>query len=260
MAEFPPWLFPLFATVAGLVVGSFLNVVVHRLPRGMSLLRPRSHCPNCLIPVVWYDNVPILSYVFLAGRCRHCRAPISWRYPLLEALSGLWFCASAVLSHNLSVFFHAVIFGCLCLALAFIDLEHLILPDVLTLPGLGLGLLWTVLGGPIRVRDALWGLGLGVAIPLAIFWVYRLLRGVEGMGLGDVKLLGMFGAFLGWRGMLLSLGLGAVMGALVGVGLVLGKKASQRSELPFGTFLCAAALVVRWWGAELWQALFSVPP
>ncbi|MGC8915473.1 MAG: prepilin peptidase [Thermoanaerobaculum sp.] len=244
MSELPPFFVPVLAAALGLVVGSFLNVVIYRLPRGESLIVPPSHCPSCGAPIRWYDNVPLLSYLFLLGRCRQCRAPIPLRYPLVEAATGfLFFLSATAFSPTLSRL-HAALLSALCLALAFIDLEHMILPDLLTLPGLGAGLLLAVMGGPTSLVDAALGAAFGVALPLAIIWGYRLVRGVEGMGLGDVKLLGMLGAFLGWRGMLSTLALAAVAGAAVGVGLILLGRGSRQTELPFGTFLCAAALVV----------------
>lgn len=251
MSELPAWFFPVFAAILGLVVGSFLNVVIHRLPRGESLSFPPSRCPRCGAAIRWYDNVPVLSYLFLAGRCRDCRAPISPRYPLVEAATGLLFFAATLKLPQWLWVFHAVVLGSLCLALALIDLEHMILPDALTLPGVALGLLFAWLGGPTPFLPAVIGAVLGAALPLSIIWAYRWLRGVEGMGLGDVKLLAMLGAFLGWQGMLLTLALAAVAGALVGVGLIVLGKGSRQTELPFGTFLCAAAVGVLFWGEKL---------
>lgn len=251
MSELPPWFLPVFATAFGLVLGSFLNVVIHRLPRGESLLRPKSHCPRCQTPISWYDNVPLLSYLLLLGRCRHCGGSISPRYPLVEAATGALFLAVSLTRQDPGAALHAAALGSLCLALGFIDLEHFLLPDVLTIPGMALGLMVAWIGGPTPLSDALIGLALGVAVPLAIIWGYRLLRGVEGMGLGDVKLLGMLGAFLGWRGMLVTLALAAVAGAVVGVALILAGRGSRQTELPFGTFLCGAALVVLFWGEKI---------
>jgi len=245
------WFVPLVAGLFGLVVGSFLNVVIHRVPRGQSVISPPSHCPGCGSPIRWYDNVPVLSYLLLLGRCRVCRARIPLRYPLVELATGVLFVGVAMRFPLGLPALHAVLLGCLLIVLAFIDLEHLLLPDLLTLPGTFLGLLLAVLGGPTPLASALVGTALGFVIPLAIIWAYRLLRGVEGMGLGDVKLLGMLGAFLGWQAMLLTLALAAVAGALVGVGLILAGKGSRETELPFGTFLCGAALVVLFSGPKL---------
>lgn len=251
MSELPSWFVPVLAAALGLVVGSFLNVVIHRLPRGESLSFPPSHCPRCGAAIRWYDNVPLLSYLLLRGRCRDCRGPISPRYPLVEAATGLLFLAVLGRAPQWPGALHALVLGSLCLALALIDLEHMLLPDALTLPGTAFGLLLALLGGPISLLDASLGTVLGAAVPLAIIWVYRWLRGVEGMGFGDVKLLAMLGAFLGWQGMLLALALAAMAGALVGVGLIVAGRGSRQTELPFGTFLCAAAVVVLFWGDQL---------
>lgn len=251
MSEFPPWFFSVFAAILGLVVGSFLNVVIHRLPRGESLSYPPSRCPRCGAAIRWYDNVPVLSYLLLLGRCRDCHGAISPRYPLVEAATGLLFLAAAFKVPQWLWALHAAVLGSLCLALALIDLEHMILPDALTLPGAAFGLLLAVAGGPTPLLDAAVGTVLGAALPLGIIWVYRVLRGVEGMGFGDVKLLAMLGAFLGWQGMLLTLALAAVAGALVGLGLIVLGKGSRQTELPFGTFLCAAAMAVLFFGEKL---------
>ncbi|MGQ9752499.1 MAG: prepilin peptidase [Thermoanaerobaculaceae bacterium] len=253
----PAWFFPVLAGALGLVIGSFLNVVIYRLPRGESLVFPPSHCPNCGAPIRWWDNVPVLSYLFLAGRCRDCHQRISLRYPVVELATGLLFVAVAKTFPLGLANVHAFLLVVLCLALGFIDLEHMLLPDVLTLPGLLLGLLLAAGGGPTPLSAALGGVVLGVALPLAVIWGYRWWRGVAGMGLGDVKLLGMLGAFLGWQGMLLALSLGAIAGSLVGVALILAGKGSRQTELPFGSFLCAGALVVLFFGSRL--QFFSGP-
>ena len=237
----PAWFVPAVAAAYGLVFGSFLNVVVHRLPRGMSVLRPRSHCPACGAPVRWFDNVPVLSYLALAGRCRTCRARISPRYPAVELASGA-LAAGVAARFGLTVAgAEAMLLVMLLLPLAFIDLEHHLLPDVLTLPGIAIGLACSWAGGLVPFADALVGAAVGAGVPYAVMVAYRRLRGVEGMGLGDVKLLAMIGAFLGWRGMLLTLGVGATAGALVGLALIATGRGRRDTELPFGTFLCAAA-------------------
>jgi leader peptidase (prepilin peptidase)/N-methyltransferase len=232
------------AAAYGLVLGSFLNVVVHRVPRQMSLLKPRSHCPACGQLIRWYDNIPVLSWLLLRGRCRHCGARISVRYPAVELASALLL-AAVVARFGLTVpGAAAVVLGALLLALALIDLEHFLLPDVLTLPGIAAGLCFSLAGGLVRPVDAVIGAVVGAALPYAVIVLYRLVRGVEGMGQGDVKLLAMIGAFLGWQGALLTLCVGACVGALVGIALVLAGRGKADTELPFGTFLSAAALLV----------------
>jgi leader peptidase (prepilin peptidase) / N-methyltransferase len=255
----PGWFVPAVAAAYGLVFGSFLNVVVHRLPRGMSLLRPRSHCPACGAPVRWFDNVPLVSYVLLLGRCRSCRARISVRYPVVELACGALAAAVAWRFGLTVIGAEAMLLVMLLLPLAFIDLEHHLLPDVLTLPGIALGLAASAAGGLVGFGDALVGAAAGAGLPYAVVVVYRRVRGVEGMGLGDVKLLAMIGAFLGWRGMLLTLGLGATAGAVVGLVLIASGRGRRDTELPFGTFLAAAAAVVLFAGPFLARALGWVP-
>lgn len=256
----PSW-FALTVTAAyGLVIGSFLNVVIHRLPRGMSVVRPRSSCPHCGAPIAWYDNLPVLSYLALRGRCRHCRAPIALRYPLVEVATAALLVAVSLRFGASLAGAEAAVFALLLLPLGVIDLEHHLLPDWLTLPGIALGLAFSAAGGLVTVGNALVGALLGAALPLLVIVLYRLIRGVEGMGLGDVKLLAMIGGFLGWRGVLLTLCLGACAGAAVGVGLVAAGRGRADTELPFGTFLAAAALLVLFFGNRLMVALGWVTP
>jgi leader peptidase (prepilin peptidase)/N-methyltransferase len=256
----PTWLALTIAAAYGLVLGSFLNVVIHRLPRGMSLVRPRSHCPRCGATVAWHDNLPVVSFLALGGRCRCCRARISVRYPLVE-LGTAALLGASVSRFGLSVSgAEAVLLVLLLLPLALIDLEHHLLPDWLTLPGVALGLLFSLAGGLATPVDAAVGALVGAVIPLAVIAAYRAIRGVEGMGLGDVKLLAMIGAFLGWRGALLTLCIGACAGALVGIGMIIAGKGGSDTELPFGTFLSAAASIVLFFGGTLMHWLGWVGP
>ena len=281
----PSWFALTAVFLYGLVFGSFLNVVIYRLPRDLSLVRPRSHCPGCGQLIHWYDNIPVLSYLWLLGRCRSCRATISPRYPLVELLTGALMIGVALRFGLTLVGLEAAILTLLLIPLALIDLEHHLLPDVLTLPGIVLGLLaslligavplvryclaagvlpgfsgllgvvWSLPGGLVPLSEALIGTALGAALPYLVIVVYRLVRGVEGMGLGDVKLLAMIGAFLGWRGVLLTMGLGSLVGAGVGLGLIVFGRGRMDSELPFGTFLAAAAVVVLLAGGFLYRVL-----
>ena len=256
----PSWFVLGVAGAYGLVFGSFLNVVIHRLPRGMSLLRPGSHCPACGAQVRWFDNVPVISYLLLAGRCRVCRTAISPRYPLVELASGT-LAVTVVVRFGLTLAgLEATLLVMLLLPLAFIDLEHHLLPDVLTLPGIAVGLLGSACGGLVSPLDAVIGAVVGAAVPYGVIVVYRWLRGAEGMGLGDVKLLAMIGAFLGWRGVLLALGLAASAGALLGLTLIAVGRGRRDTELPFGTFLACAAVVVLFAGPSLLVLLGWVRP
>ena len=256
----PRWFVLTFAGAYGLVLGSFINVLIYRLPRGMSVARPRSHCPACGRPVRWYDNVPLLSYLVLRGRCRSCGAPISPRYPLVEAASGGLVVLAVVRFGPSATGVAAAVFLLLLLPLALIDLEHHILPDVLTLPGIAVGIAGGVLGALVPLWDSVGGAVLGAALPYLVIVAYRVLRGVEGMGLGDVKLLAMIGAFLGWRGALLTLCLGAAAGASVGLALIVVRRGRLDTELPFGTFLAAAAVVVLFAGGPIMVLLGWMAP
>jgi len=256
----PSW-FVFAAVVAyGMVFGSFLNVVIYRLPRGQSLLRPRSYCPSCGVTIRWFDNVPLLSFLLLRGRCRACRARISPRYPAVELTSGALAAGVAARFGVTLIGAEALVLVMLLLPLAAIDLEHHLLPDALTLPGIALGLAGSLAGGITPIGDALIGAVVGAVLPCVVLVVYRWLRGVEGMGLGDVKLLAMIGAFLGWRGMLLSLGIGSTLGASVGIALMLAGRGRRDTELPFGTFLAVGALPVVFAGDALLRLLGWVRP
>jgi leader peptidase (prepilin peptidase)/N-methyltransferase len=251
----PEWFAIAVAAAYGLVLGSFLNVVIYRLPREMSLLRPRSHCPACGALVHWYDNVPVLSFLALRGRCRRCGAPISPRYPLVELLTVVLLVACELRFGVTLAGVEAVVLMLLLIPLAFIDLEHHLLPDVLTLPGIVLGLALSAAGGVTGLLDAAIGVAVGGALPYAVIVAYRAIRGVEGMGLGDVKLLAMAGAFLGWRGALLTIGLGSCVGAVVGIALITSGRGRRDTELPFGVFLSFAAAVTLFFGPEVMRAI-----
>jgi leader peptidase (prepilin peptidase)/N-methyltransferase len=247
----PPWLLPAFAALFGLLWGSFLNVVIHRLPARLSLVSPRSRCPSCEKPVAAYDNIPVVSYVLLAGRCRHCKTGISLRYPFVEASVG----ASSLLSflrHGPSLEYAAELaFVAAMVALVFIDFDHQILPNSITLPGTGVAL---ALAGPrpaISLPDALLGALLGAGLLFLVAEVYFRLRKLEGLGMGDVKMMGMVGAFLGWRGVLLTLFLGSLSGTLVGLAVIAASKGDMKTKLPFGTFLGMGAVATVYVGKPL---------
>lgn len=246
-----PWLLPAFALLFGLIWGSFLNVVIHRLPKGQSLVTPRSRCPSCGKGIAGYDNVPLLSYLVLGGRCRYCKTRVSIRYPLVEATLG----AASLLTfvrHGVSLEFLAELaFVAAMVALIFIDFDHQILPNAITLPGAALGL---ALAGPrdgIRFFDALIGALLGAGLLFLVSEVYFRLRKVEGLGFGDVKMMGMVGAFLGWKGVLLTLFLGSLSGTVVGLVVMGAQKGNLKTKLPFGTFLGMGAIATVYLGDPL---------
>jgi len=236
----------------GACVGSFLNVVIWRLPRGESLVRPASHCPVCNTPVRRRDNIPVLGWLLLRGRCHACTEPISARYPLVEML-GAMLAVVAILTTStpLAAATTAAVLLAL-LAVFFIDLDHQLILDVMTLPGIALGLLGCELLGTSRA-DALIGAIGGFASLWLLREGYRKLRGVEGLGFGDVKLAAMLGAWLGWQGVMLTFLIGSFLGAIIGLTLVIAKRADGRTALPYGVFLSPAAMAVTLWGHEAWR-------
>ena len=226
----------------GLMIGSFMNVCIHRLPRGLSPVTPRSSCTSCGHQIAWFENIPIASFAALRGRCAGCRASISVMYPIIEGLTGLMFLGAYVLYGPGLALMARLIFGCAMIVLFVIDLQHKILPNVITLPGVVIGLLFSEVAGP-GWKDSLIGLAAGGGVLWGIAEVYYRVRKEEGLGMGDVKMLAMIGAFLGWKLMLLTLVLGSFSATIVGVGVLVAKKESLKYALPFGTFLAAGALV-----------------
>jgi leader peptidase (prepilin peptidase)/N-methyltransferase len=247
-------------TVLGLLVGSFLNVVVHRVPAGQSVVRPRSSCPGCGTEISARDNIPVLSWLLLRGRCRSCSAPISVRYPAVEALTALLFLAMALRfgwSAELPAFLYLTAVG---VALAAIDIDTRRLPDALTLPSYVVG------GGLLALAEAVddtWGTLLrallGMVVLYTFYFVLMLVR-AGGMGFGDVKLAGVLGLYLGWLGWgVLAVGafLGFALGAVVGIGLMLAGRAGRKSAIPFGPFMLVGALIAILWGPWLVDAYAS---
>jgi len=235
----------------GLMVGSFLNVCIGRLPAGDSIVRPGSRCPKCGTPIAWYDNIPVVSYLVLGGRCRACRAAISLRYPLIELATAFAFVLQGLaVGDDPPLLGARLVFTALLIALFGTDLETMRLPDALTLPGLVLGVLFSVWLPP-GLTASLMGAALGAAIPFGIRWVWHRFTGVEAMGLGDVKMLAMTGAFLGWQQVLVVLFLSSLSGAAIGIGLAASRGRALGSRLPFGTFLALGAFVASIFGEQL---------
>jgi leader peptidase (prepilin peptidase) / N-methyltransferase len=249
----PRLLLEIYAGLVGLIVGSFVNVLIYRLPRGRSFVLPRSRCPWCGAAVQVRDNIPVLSYLWLRGRCRHCTAPISPRYPLVELLVGGLFLACF---ERFGPTAHAIAAAVLCtflVALAGIDLEHLLLPDALTFPGIAAGLLlqpWL----PGTTTAAVVGVlaGAGALFLLAELWLW--VRGEEGLGLGDAKLLAMVGAFLGWQGAATTLFFGILSGGLAGIVLLFTRRKGWKSRLPLGMFLGLGGLIALFAGNGLLES------
>lgn len=265
----------LFALALGLLIGSFLNVCIHRMPRCLSVVRPRSHCIACERTIAWYDNIPVVSYLLLRGRCRYCGARISPRYPVVELLTGLLFLFIVLRMGPTLAAAKLCLFAALLVGLIFSDFEELILPDEFTLGGLAAGLVfaWFVPVEDVTAHALLWLSGiqagpragsfaeaaLGAAVPSLFLWLggwlYEKVRHREGLGLGDVKLMAMVGAFLGLRGALLTLLAGSLLGSVIGLAwIAIARKDAATFELPFGTFLGAAGIGVALFGTTLLSA------
>lgn len=268
----------LYGLVFGLLIGSFLNVCIHRWPADLSVVKPRSHCPACLHQIAWYDNIPLFSWMALGARCRHCAAPIHWRYPLTELLTGLcffWFVAQ--LGPTPAALKYCV-FAALLIGLIFSDLETLLLPDEFTIGGFFLGIAFAPF---VAVPDATFRLlaniagfnpaprlascgeaALGSLLPAGTLWLlgwlFEKLRHKEGLGFGDVKMIAMIGAFLGLRGALLTVILGSLAGSVIGlIYIKVTRQDAAEFQLPFGSFLGAAALITAISGQTWYWDLFG---
>jgi leader peptidase (prepilin peptidase)/N-methyltransferase len=286
MEYLSPYVVAGFVFVFGLLIGSFLNVVIYRVPLGESIVLPASHCPHCNAAIKPYDNVPVLSYALLGGKCRNCRAGISPIYPAVELLVGILFLLVFIRDANqfrlfddrfveVGARFWLTLAGDLAFVsfivpLVFIDLRHMLLPNRITFPGLAVLFVLRVLApDPWQIRHtprmdlpwqyeqshavagALLGMLAGGGTLWLIRWGYQKLRHVEGMGLGDVKMMLMVGAFLGWQLTLLTIFIGSMIGSLVGIGVMLARGSNMRMEIPFGVFLGPAALVALFVGKPL---------
>ena len=237
----------LAAAIFGAIVGSFLNVCIYRLPLGRSVVWPGSACARCGRSLSWFENIPIVSYLALWGRCRSCRAPISGRYPVVEALTALMFAAGWWYYGPGLLLVSRLIFGCALIVLFAIDLEHYILPNVITLPGIAVGLLLSAIGGEPGWLSSLIGIVAGGGFLWLMIEAWYLVKKVEGMGFGDVKMMAMIGAFLGWQLTFVTLVMASLAGSLLGLGLIATGRGEMSTKLPFGTFLalgCALAATV----------------
>lgn len=267
----------LLAGVFGLLIGSFLNVCIHRWPNDLSVVRPRSHCLNCRHQIAWYDNIPVASWLILRARCRHCGAPISARYPLVELLTALCFATFVWRLGATPAALRDSVFAAILIGLIFSDLDTLLLPDEFTIGGFFVGLGFAVVvpvpDSVFRFAASIFGffpspragsLGealLGGLLPAAglwfLGWFFEKVRHKEGLGFGDVKMIAMIGAFLGLRGALLTIIVGSVLGSVIGLIYI---KATRRDtgsyQLPFGTFLGAAALLTAVVGQRWYWSLF----
>lgn len=232
----------------GLCVGSFLNVVIARLPASKSIVYPGSACPHCGILIAWYDNLPLLSYLLLAGRCRTCKQPISWRYPLVElSTAGLFLLASVRFGWSVQLFSALVLLSML-IVITGIDFDYQLIPDVLSLPGIALGLLFSLAPGQIGWIDSALGVVVGGGVFVAIIAGSVLVLGQPGMGVGDVKLGAMLGAFLGWKLVLLSILLSVLVGGPSAAALLATGRKGRKDPVPFGPFLALGGVLSLLWG------------
>ena len=248
------------AAAFGAVIGSFLNVCIYRLPRHESIVWPGSHCPSCAAPIAWYDNIPIVSFLWLYGRCRRCGASISTRYPLVEVLNAAGYVIIlATFGLNWTTVLYAILFSAL-LVVTGTDLTHKIIPNVVTVPGIILGLLGAATVLPVGPVNAVLGVIVGGGILWALAWASPYLFGREGMGGGDIKLLAMIGAFLGWKPALLTIMIGSLTGSVIGISLIACRFMKRDDYIPFGPFLVFGALVSMFFAQPLldwYQRLLS---
>ena len=243
-------------TVAGAAIGSFLNVLIYRIPEGQSIVFPSSRCPKCTHSIRFYDNIPIISYLVLRGRCRDCREKISLRYPIVEAITAL---LSMFLfwKYGLSIkYVFSFTFTCALIVITFIDLDHQIIPDVITLPGIPLFFLMAVFFMGIPILEALLGILIGGGCLFAIAFLYEIITRREGMGGGDIKLLAMLGAFLGWKSIFFILFVSSLLGAVVGISVMIAKGKDMKYAVPFGPFLSIAAIAYLFVGIDVMNYLY----
>jgi leader peptidase (prepilin peptidase)/N-methyltransferase len=233
----------LLAVLFGLVIGSFLNVCIVRLPEEESIVAPASHCRACKAPVAWRDNVPVASFVVLGGRCRSCGAPFSWRYPLVEVLTGILFGLVAMQGLPLAVTILEMAIVALLVVVAFIDIDHFLILNVITFPAIAASPLLAAVVGHVTLQDSLLGIVGGGGGLWAFAWSYEKIRGREGMGMGDVKLLAMIGGLLGWQASLFSLFAGAFAGSAFGLVTMVARRRGLDLEIPFGPFLAFGAVL-----------------
>ncbi len=242
---------PLIAGLFGTLIGSFLNVCIHRLPRRESVIWPASRCPFCHVPIAPYDNIPVLSYLLLRGKCRACHASIPLRYPIVEVLNGVgygvifWYFGLTGAASLYAILFSAL------LVVAGTDLSHKIIPNVITLPGVLLGLVGAATVLPIGLMESFIGMAVGGGLLWMLAWMSPYVFGKEGMGGGDIKLLAMVGAFLGWKPALLTIMIGSLVGSIIGITLIAAKVINRNEYLPFGPFLVVGALVSLFFGDPL---------
>jgi leader peptidase (prepilin peptidase) / N-methyltransferase len=248
----------MLAFIFGACIGSFLNVCIYRIPAALSIVHPGSSCPHCKTMIPFYDNIPILSYLALKGKCRRCKAPIAIRYPLVELIGGL-FSLACLLSFGPTL--HAAvifIFIATLMVVTFIDLDHRIIPDKISLPGIPLFFLAAFAVPTVTWRASLIGIAAGGGSLFLVAWVYHLITGREGMGGGDIKLLAMIGAMVGWRGILFTLFAASAIGTIIGVLAMIRSGKGMKLAIPFGPFLAMGAILYLFFGNAIIYWYFNL--
>jgi leader peptidase (prepilin peptidase)/N-methyltransferase len=256
----PEFWFLLLLFMFGMCIGSFLNVCIYRIPGSKSIVYPASHCLNCEAPIQWYDNIPVLSYILLKGRCRHCDTRISLRYPLVEGMMGVLavlFYLKFGWSPEALIYF---VFTSILVVISLIDIDHMIIPDIISLPAIPICLLAALILPHMSFTDSIIGLLVGGGSLYLVAEIYYLVKKQEGMGGGDIKLLAMIGALTGWQGVLFTIFIGSAIGTLAGIVIMVSLRAETiRLRIPFGPFLSLGAVLYVFCGPELirWY-LFSL--
>jgi len=245
------WQLTLMAFVFGMCVGSFLNVCIYRIPAAKSIVYPGSRCPSCGTGIRFYDNIPVLSYLLLRGKCRQCHAKIAIRYPLIELLGG-FFAIVVFLKFGLSIeaaVYYAFI--AVLMAITFIDIDHRIIPDVLSLPGIVVFFLAALAVPTVTWKESLIGILVGGGSLFLVAWIYHLLTRKEGMGGGDIKLLAMIGALIGWKGVFFTIFVASATGTLIGLTVMMATRQNMKLAVPFGPFLAIGAISYIFFGPPL---------
>ncbi len=245
------YLTEVFVFIFGICIGSFLNVCIYRLPESKSIVHPRSLCPQCGELIRFYDNIPIFSYIALRAKCRHCGAHISLRYPVIEFISGI-FAVGVFLKFGISV--EALIYFTFIAALlvvTFIDIDHQIIPDVISLPGIPIFFAASFALPSVTLVESILGILIGGGSLFLVAWLYHLITRKEGMGGGDIKLLAMMGALIGWKGVLFTIFTASAVGTLAGLAVILKSGKTMKLKIPFGPFLAIGAIAYIFFGPQL---------
>ncbi len=252
----------IFAGLFGLAIGSFLNVCIYRIPAKKSIVNPPSSCPACGSRIRFYDNIPVISYIILLGRCRHCKERISIGYPVLEIITGLLSMALYMrynlINNNIYHYFIFLIFTSSLIVISFIDLKHQIIPDVISIPGIIAGLIISFFSPHITWYDSLLGIAVGGGLLYLFALIFELLVKKEGMGGGDIKLLAMMGAWMGWKSILFIILVSSLIGSILGTIALLLSKKGLRARIPFGPFLALGALIYLFFGKEIITWYFNL--